>query len=185
MLLNKVINTITDPNSVQQLWNSCIKSKHTKIVRHKKMTPTICKLKEIHGDLWGLHDPPLMSRRSYIGLLLDEFTRKSWVLLFRSKDEFFNVFKLWLPYAEVCGEKLGCLQTDGRGEFISVALKSFCKERSITIGYVAPYMYKKNEIAQQCWRTLATIKNSLLIDSNLTSGRKQWIPPTIFVTNSQ
>ena len=131
------------------------------------MTPTTRKLEEIHADLWGPHDLPSLSGRTYVGLLLDEFTRKSWILPLRSKDEFFDVFKLWLPRAEACGEKLRFLRTDGGGEFISAALKSFCEKRSITIGYAAPYMHEENEIAERCWRTLATMKDSLLIDSGL------------------
>lgn len=56
---------------------------------------------------------------------------------------------------------------DGGGEFISAALKSFCEDRSITIGYAAPYMHEENGIAERCWRILATMKDSLLIDSGL------------------
>lgn len=132
------------------------------------MTPTIRKLQEIHVDLWGPYDPPLLSGRTYVGLLLDEFTQKSWVLFLRSKDKFFDAFKLWLPRAEACGEKLGCLRMDGGGEFISATLKSFCEDRNITIGYAAPYMHEENGIAERCWRTLATMKDSLLIDSGLS-----------------
>lgn len=36
---------------IKQLYESYIKSKYTKIVRHKKMTPIIFKLQEIHADL--------------------------------------------------------------------------------------------------------------------------------------
>ena len=36
---------------VEQLCNSCIKSKQTKIVKYKKMTSTTCKLEKIHADL--------------------------------------------------------------------------------------------------------------------------------------
>lgn len=51
-LLNKVTSTGTDPDHpVEQLCNPCIKSKDTKIVRHKKMTPTTRKLKAIYADL--------------------------------------------------------------------------------------------------------------------------------------
>ena len=56
-------------------------------------------------------------------------------LLLKSKDKFFNVFKLWLPRVKkTSGENLGYLQTDSEGEFISIALKDFYKEKSITIG---------------------------------------------------
>ena len=168
MLLNKVTSTGTDPDhSIEQLCDPCIESKHKKIVKHKKMTPTTSKLEEIHADLWGPHDPSLLSERIYIGLFLNEFIRKSWVLLLSSKDEFFDAFKLWLPRVGVYGEKIRCLKTDVRGEFISTAIKSFCKERSITIGYAAPYIHEENGIAEQCWRTLAIIKNLLLINSSL------------------
>ena len=46
---------------VEQLCDLYIKSKHTKIVKYKKMTPTTHKLKEIHANLWGSHDPSLLS----------------------------------------------------------------------------------------------------------------------------
>lgn len=113
------------------------------------MTPIIRKFQEIYADLWKPHDPPLLLERTYVGLLLDEFTWKSWVLFLRNKDEFFDPFKLWLPCAKACEEKLKCLQTNGRGEFISAALKSFCEDRNITISYAAPYMHEENEIAKQ------------------------------------
>ena len=149
-LLNKMTSTINHDDSIEQLCDPCIENKHTKIVRHKRMIPTTRKLQKIHADLWGPHNLPSLSRKTYVGLLLDEFTQKSWVLLLRSKDKFFDAFKLWLPYAEACEEKLGCLRTDGGREFISAALKSFCKDRSITIGYAAPYIHEENRIAEQC-----------------------------------
>ena len=131
------------------------------------MILTTRKLQKIHADLWGPHNPPLLSGRIYVSLLLDEFTCKSWVLLFRSKNKFFDTFKLWLLRTKACGEKLGYLQTDGGGKFISAALKSFCNEKGIIIGYAAPYMHKENGIIERCWKTLATMKDLLLIDSGL------------------
>ena len=68
--------------------------------------------------------------------------------MLRSKDEFLDAFKLWLPRAEAGGSRLDCLQTDGRGEFISVASQSFCQERGIKIGYAAPYIHEENDIAK-------------------------------------
>ena len=111
---------------VEKLCETCIKSKHTRIVKSKKMTLTTRRLQEVHADLWGPYKPAFISGKSYVTLLLNEFTRKSWVLMLRSKDEFFDAFKLWLPRAEAGGSRLDCLQTDGGGEFISVALQSFC-----------------------------------------------------------
>lgn len=45
-------------------------------------------------------------------------------------------------------KKLRCLQTDDGGKFISIALKDFYKEKSITINNAALYMHQKNRIAE-------------------------------------
>ena len=76
-LLNKMTSTIDHDDSVKQLCDPCIENKYTKIIRHKRMTPIIHKFQEIHADLWGAHDLPSLSRRTYVGLLLNKFTRKS------------------------------------------------------------------------------------------------------------
>ena len=69
--------------------------------------------------------------------------------MLRSKDEFFNAFKLLFPRAKAGGSRLDCLQTDGGREFISVALQSFCQEQGIKIGYTTPYMHEENDIAER------------------------------------
>ena len=89
--LNKIMESIED------LCDTCIESKHIRIIKHKAMTATVRTLEEIYADLWGPHDPSSISGKSYVGLLLDEYKRMSWVLLLRSKDEFFDAFKQWLP----------------------------------------------------------------------------------------
>lgn len=86
-LFNKIIESIKD------LCNTSIKSTYTKIVKYKAITPTIQKLKKIYINFWGLHDPLFISKKNYISLLLNKYIQKSWVLLLRSKDEFFNAFK--------------------------------------------------------------------------------------------
>lgn len=50
---------------------------------------------------------------------------------------------------------------------MNAALKNFCHKKDITICYTAPYMYKTKKIAEQCWKTLAIIKDLLLIDNGL------------------
>lgn len=89
--INKTIN---NTNGIEQLYEVCIKSKHTRIVKSKKMMPTTRGLQEVHADLWDPHDPVFITEKNYIALLLNKFTRKSWILLLRNKDKFFDKFKL-------------------------------------------------------------------------------------------
>lgn len=153
---------------MEQLCDNCIKSKYIKIIKYKKMTLIIYKLQEIHVDLWGPYDLPLLSRKGYVSLFLNEYTYKSWILLFQSKDKFYNIFKLWLPYVQELNEKkFRSLSSDGGEKSINVIIESFYNEKSITIGYTALYIHKENGIAKLCLKTLATIKDSLLIANSL------------------
>lgn len=54
----------------------------------KKMVPITSKLQEVYIDLWNPHEPVSIFEKNYMGLLLDKFTQKSWILWLRSKDEF-------------------------------------------------------------------------------------------------
>ena len=62
------------------------------------------------------------------------------------------------------------LRADGGGKFISTKLKSFCEKRGIVIKYVAPYMHEENRLAERGWRTIVTMKDSMLINSGLPNG---------------
>lgn len=97
-----------------------------------------------------------------------EHSRKTWVLYLRTKDEFVDAFKIWLPRVETESNcKMGALRADGEGEFVSIKLRDFCKERGIQIRYATPYLHEENGLAERGWRTLVTMKDALLIDSEL------------------
>ena len=59
---------------------------------------------------------------------------KNWPLYFWEKDEFIDIFLVWLLKIKAesyCSIKV--LQADDREEFISVKLRTFCEKRGIII----------------------------------------------------
>ena len=161
---------ITDSGSdFGEICEPCVESKQTRIVRRQKlMTPSEDKLEEVHLDLLGPHDPSSLTDSTYASILMCEKTRKSWVLYLRSEDEFVDAFQIWLPRVEnesKCTLKTLC--PDGGGEFISIKLRVFCEKREIALKYGASYMHEENSLAERGWRTIVTMKDSLLLDSGL------------------
>ncbi len=156
-------------NDFDSLCTPCIANKQTRVIlRNKSMTEVNEKLDEVHVDLWGPHYPPSLSGKTYAAILLDAKTRKSWVKYLRSKDEFVDVFITWLPIVKKQSNTLmKTLCADGGGEFISAKLKDFCDKKGITIKYAAPYMHEENGLAERGWKTIVTMKDSLLVDSGL------------------
>lgn len=58
------------------------------------------------------------------------------------------------------------LQANEEGDFILVKLKKFYKKERITIKYAAPCMHEENRLVKYEYKTIVTIKNSLLLDSS-------------------
>lgn len=59
------------------------------------------------------------------------------------------------------------LRADEGGEFVSTKLKDICEQKGIAIKYAAPYMHDENKMAKRGWKTVVTMKDSLLVDSGL------------------
>ena len=135
------------------------------------MTSAHDKLEEVYADFWRSHNPPSRSGNVYAAILMCKYTRKTWTLYLWSKNEFVDVFQLWLPQVEaksVC--KMKVLWVDWGGKFISTKLKEFCEIQGINIKYAIPYLHKENGLVERGWRTLMTIKDSLLIDSGFPNA---------------
>ena len=58
------------------------------------MTLITKKLQEVYTDLLGLHKPAFILEKNYMALLLEKFIWKLWIFLLKSKDKFFDIFKL-------------------------------------------------------------------------------------------
>ena len=132
------------------------------------MTLASEKLKKVYADLWGPHNLPFWSGNVYAAIFICKNAQKTWILYNCTKDEFVDVFQTWLRRVEnESGCKMKALWADGEGEFISIKLREFYDKKRIVIKYAIPYLHKENGLAERGWRTIMTMKDSLLINSNL------------------
>lgn len=67
------------------------------------------------------------------------------ICLLRLKDEFFDVFKLWLSQIKFRKDGLYCFQINGDGEFINTRIKKFCNKKRINIWYIIFYIHEEND----------------------------------------
>ncbi len=90
------------------------------------MTPVEDKVEEMHVDFWGSYNPFLLLINSDALILLCEKTRKTWVLYLCSKDEFVDIFQIWLfKVKNKSNFLLKNFYADGKGEFIFIKLRIF------------------------------------------------------------
>ncbi|PRQ29813.1 putative RNA-directed DNA polymerase [Rosa chinensis] len=74
----------------------------------------------IHGDLFGPTRTPSFSGLRYMLILVDDFSRFTWVYCIKQKSDAFSKFQEFKEIVEgVLGLKIKRLRTDNGGEFIS------------------------------------------------------------------
>ena len=84
-------------------------------------------LELLHGDLCGHITPATHGGKKYFFLVVDDYSRYMWVVLLRSKDEAFEVFKKLKAATEMEHKlKVRALRTDRDGEFTSNEFNDYC-----------------------------------------------------------
>lgn len=65
------------------------------------------KLEYIHYDLWGLAQHVSIGGSSYFLSIIDDYSRRVWVYILKSKDQVFEKFIKWKNLVEnQCGKKV-------------------------------------------------------------------------------
>ncbi|GJY83497.1 retrovirus-related pol polyprotein from transposon TNT 1-94 [Tanacetum coccineum] len=103
-------------------------------------------LELFHADLCGPMRTESLVKSKYFMLLIDDFSRMSWVYFFKYKSESFDCFKKFKALVEKqSGRSIKVLRTDRGGEFLSQEFNDFCErhklarksQKHVFIGYYA------------------------------------------------
>lgn len=113
----------------------------------------------IHADLCGPITPTSNRGKRYLLVLVDDFSRKTWIYFLTEKAEAFETFKVF----KNCVEKeaktvIRGLRTYRGGEFTSDNFNKFCKEQGIKRQLTAAYTPQQNGVPE---RRNRTIKNKV------------------------
>ena len=108
-------------------------------------------------------------------LIIDDYTRMTWVYFLKEKSEAVEKFKAFKTYVENETDlKIKCLRSDNGGEFNSKEFNKFCEDHGIKRQYSAPrtpqqngFVERKNKTIQEAARTMlneAKIPNNVWRD---------------------
>lgn len=100
----------------------------------------------IHGDLCGPVALITPSKKTYIFVFIDDYSRYMWTILLHDKGEAFEKFKRFKAVVEQeTGAVIKTSRTDRGGEFVSNEFQAFCDNNDITRHLTAPYSPQKTE----------------------------------------
>ncbi|WVZ80369.1 hypothetical protein U9M48_027845 [Paspalum notatum var. saurae] len=109
----------------------------------------------------------------YVLVIMDDFSRWSWVHFMESKDEAFEfVHDLVLRLRTESGHSMRALRSDNGSEFKNDHFKTFCHSQGLEHQFSSPYVPQQNGVVERKNRTLVEMARTML-DEHRTP-RKFW-----------
>lgn len=104
----------------------------------------------------------------YFLSIIDDYSKRVWVYILKSKDEAFEKFKEWKSLVENQSEKkVKKLRTDNGLEFCSGWFNKFCKDHGIARHLTVPGTPQQNGTVERMNRTLLDKVRCMLSKSGL------------------
>jgi hypothetical protein len=115
---------ITKPSNT--ICKQCQHGKQSRVSFKTKEYTTSKPLELVHTDLCGPTRTKSLQGEKYFMLLIDDYTRMTWVSFLRNKSEAFEKFKSFKALVEnEIDLKIKCLRSDNGGEFTSNEFEEF------------------------------------------------------------
>src|SRR6187397_971030 len=132
------------------------------------MVSTKRPLKLIHMDLCGPMRIQSRSGKKYVMVIVDDFSRFTWVFFLVSKDETFDEFVAFVKKERRrTGNHLIHLRSDHGTEFENSKFDEFCNEYGTDHNFSAPRTPQQNGVVERKNRSLEEMARTMLIASGL------------------
>ncbi|GAB2275344.1 hypothetical protein Dimus_039125 [Dionaea muscipula] len=153
------------------LCETCVLGKQNRLPFGKGIHLSKTCLEYLHADLWGPAKDNTHGGNRFFLSIIDDYSRKVWVILLKSKDETFEKFKDWKVMVEnQSGNKIKILRTDNGLEFCNTLFDKFCIENGIQRHRTVVRTPQQNGVAERMNRTLLERVRCLMFTSNLPKG---------------
>jgi transposase InsO family protein len=127
----------------------------------------------LHMDIVGPSRVRSMGGKWYVPVIVDDYSRYSWVFFLESKDEVFEHFQslaLWLNNEHPNCLKAICSYTGT--EFRNASFDEFCLEHGIDQQFSAPRIPQHNGVVERKNRTLVEMDRMMLVEHR--TPRRFW-----------
>ena len=171
----------------RKVCRSCVAGKHHRTSFPKKsLVRAIEPLELIHIDICEPLTPTTLGGSYYFLLIIDEFSRLTWVSMLQCKSDAFEAFTHFKSLAETKkGVKVKTLKSDrGGGEFTSDEFINYCLEHGIKRQLTAPYSPQQNGVVERKNRTVVSMVRAMLKAKDLP--RELWgeaVSTTVYILN--
>jgi hypothetical protein len=144
---------------------SCCQGKSTLLPASKEKASRATRVGELlHSDMTGPIEVSTPSGKRYILIFVDDYSRRIFIRLLKTKDEFAKEFQALDNLIEVeTTKRVAFLRSDSDGPYTSGELEDYCRKRGIQRQYSTPYNQFQNGVSERSIRVLVEMMRTLLI----------------------
>ena len=125
-------------------------------------------LELLHMDLFGPVKPPTIGLRKFTLVVVDDYSRYTWVRLMKTKDEVNTILsELILLLQNEKGVTVKRIRSDNGTEFCNGFLMDFCAEIGIGHERSTPRTPQQNGLAERRNRTIKEAARTMMAESEL------------------
>ncbi|MCO5614741.1 hypothetical protein L7F22_069025 [Adiantum nelumboides] len=122
----------------------------------------------VHTDLCGPMSTSSLSGLCYMLVLVDDFSRYTWVSFLKLKSEAFGSIRDWKAMVEKEKDlKVKSIRSDRGGEFLSENFARWCKSEGIRRLLTTPYTPSQNGVVERNNRTIMEMARAMLSHASL------------------
>ena len=157
-----------DKLDTQEFCEHCILGKQHRVKFGCGMHRSSRHFEYVHSDLWGPSKTLTHGGGSYFLSIIDDYSRRVWVFVLKTKSDTFEKFKEWHTLIEnQKGTKLKGLRTDNGLEFVSEQFNEFCRLKVIKRHMTVPRTPQQNGLAECMNMTLLERVRCMLLGAGL------------------
>ncbi|KAK1699023.1 hypothetical protein QYE76_015720 [Lolium multiflorum] len=133
----------------------------------KSIVTTSRTLELLHLDLFGPSHYDTLGGSKYGLVIVDDYSRYSWVFLLKSKDETHREFIIFAKKAQRMYEsEIKAIRTDNGTEFKNYTMQEFVDDEGIKHEFSAPYTPQQNGVVERKNRTIIEMARTMLSEFN-------------------
>jgi transposase InsO family protein len=135
---------------------------------HKNILTTDRPLELLHMDLFGQIAYISISGSKYCLVIVDDYSRFTWVFFLQEKSQTQETLKGFLRRAQnEFGLRIKKIRSDNGMEFKNSQIGSFLEEEGIKLEFSSPYTPQQNGVVERKNRTLLTWQEPCLMSTRL------------------
>ncbi|KAJ9544522.1 hypothetical protein OSB04_024229 [Centaurea solstitialis] len=153
------------------LCSACEKGKQTKAsFKSKQISSISSPLQLLHMDLFGPVNVQSIAGKKYTLVIIDEYSRYTWVFFLRSKSDTPEEIILFVRKMERLNNlTVRSIRSDHGTEFKNSTLETFFDQKGISQNFSSVRTPQQNGVAERRNRTLIEAARSMLSEANLAT----------------